>query len=209
MGKRKSSRQWVAQQAADTYVKKRHEQGLRSRAAFKLEQMLERDRLLSRGGRVIDLGAAPGGWTEIAVRLCGGAGSVVAVDKLRMVPIHGATFIQGDCTDLTVQDDIATALGGHKADLVISDMAPNLTGIRFTDEANIVAVLDAMTDVATRCLKPGGALIFKAFAYEDVNQFIRRLTPQFERLKRRKPDASRRGSTEFYVVAQGYKAPGR
>ena len=205
MSKRGSSKRWLEQQASDPYVKRRIENGLRSRAAFKLDELLAKDRLISHGNVVVDLGAAPGGWAERATKLVGPRGKVVAVDLLEMAPLNDVHFIQGDVCDPTIVSQLIDLTGENEAHLVLSDMAPNITGIRDADEANFLDIADAVLDVASKVLRPGGGMILKMFQFPGTDALISDLKKRFSRVARRKPPASRKQSKEFYVVATGYR----
>jgi len=205
MSRRSSSSRWYQTQASDPFVKQREKLGLRSRAAFKLTELLEKDRLLKPGATVLDLGASPGGWSQVAARIVGAHGLVVAVDILAMEPMHDVRFLLGDCREPAVIERIRDALRGRPVDLVLSDMAPNLTGIRDVDEARSVELAELAFEAAQNFLRPGGTMVLKMFHSNDSERFLRGLRTHFERLTRRKPAASRKGSAEFYVVAGGYK----
>lgn len=205
MSRRSSSSRWYQTQASDPYVKQREKLGLRSRAAFKLTELLEKDRLLRPGAVVLDLGASPGGWSQVAIQAVGAHGLVVAVDILPMEPMRDVRFLLGDCREPAMVDQIREVLAGRPVDLVLSDMAPNLTGIRDVDEARSVELAEVAWDAAQNFLRPGGTMLIKMFQHNDSERFLRGIRTRFERLNRRKPAASRRASTEFYVVAGGYK----
>lgn len=205
MSRRSSSSRWYQTQASDPYVKQREKLGLRSRAAFKLTELLEKDRLLRPGAVVLDLGASPGGWSQVAVQAVGAHGLVVAVDILPMEPMRDVRFLLGDCREPAMVEQIREVLAGRPVDLVLSDMAPNLTGIRDVDEARSVELAEVAWDAAQNFLRPGGTMLIKMFQHNDSERFLRGIRTRFERLNRRKPAASRRASTEFYVVAGGYK----
>lgn len=205
MSKRGSSRRWLQQQASDPYVKRRVEDGLRSRAAFKLEEILAKDKLIRRGDTIVDLGAAPGGWAEMATKLVGSRGKVIAVDLLDMDPISDVHFVKGDVCEPQVISQIIDLTGEKAVDLVLSDMAPNITGIRDADEANFLDIADAVMEVASKILKPGGGMILKMFQFPGTDALVSDLKKRFTKIARRKPPASRKQSKEFYVVAMGYK----
>ena len=200
-----SSQRWLARQRGDAYVKKRQQQGYRSRAAYKLLDLDKRDKLLKSGAIVLDLGAAPGGWTQVAVERVGRSGTVVAVDVLKMEATAGATVITGDCRDAGVQSQVAEALPDGRADLVMCDMAPNISGIAARDEAAQRDLIDLCLEVAERYLEPGGAVLIKLFEFADTADVIAELERRFAEVVRRKPDASRAKSREFYVVAKGFE----
>lgn len=204
MSRRSSSHRWFQTQASDPFVKQREKAGLRSRAAFKLEELLIRDRLLKPGQTVLDLGAAPGGWSQIVAPLVGPKGMVLAVDILPMAPLKGVRFLQGDVTEAATRARLGEILAGRAVDLVISDMAPNLTGIRSVDEARSVGLAEEVLALAQNFLRPGGTMVMKLFQHNDTEVFLRSLKPRFATLARRKPAASRSQSREFYLVASGF-----
>jgi 23S rRNA (uridine2552-2'-O)-methyltransferase len=205
MSKRSSSHRWFQTQASDPFVKLREKAGLRSRAAFKLQEILARDRLCRSGQVVLDLGSSPGGWSELVAPMVGPAGKVVAVDMLPMAPLSGVHFILGDATDDGVLSEIQSALDGRQVDLVLSDMAPNLTGIRSVDEARSVGLAELALQVSQNLLRTGGSMLIKLFQHNDTEQFIREARMHFTTLSRRKPAASRSQSREFYLVASGFR----
>ena len=206
MAKRtKSSARWLAEHAADPYVKRAHEEGWRSRAAFKLEEIQRTDRILKPGMTVVDLGAAPGGWSQFAARTLAGKGRVIALDVLEMPALPGVEFIQGDFNDEAVLARLRDTLGGEKADLVMSDMAPNMMGIADVDHDRSMHLVDLTVDFAAHALRPGGDLLMKVFQGRDFQPLIIRLRKQFETVKLRKPKASRARSAEVYVLARGYR----
>ena len=197
-----SSVRWLARQLNDPYVRAAQEAGYRSRAAFKLVQLDDRFRLLRRGARVLDLGAAPGGWTQVAVARAGPG--VVAVDLLPIEPITGASVLRGDLADPAVAKAAVAALGG-KADVVLSDMAPNTTGHAATDHLRIMALAEVAMDVALQVLAPGGAFVCKVFQGGSERAMLDALKRRFASVRHAKPPASRKESAETYVVAQGFR----
>jgi 23S rRNA (uridine2552-2'-O)-methyltransferase len=201
----KSSARWLAEHAADPYVKRAHEEGWRSRAAFKLEEIQRSDRLLRPGMTVVDLGAAPGGWSQFAARALGGKGRVIALDVLEMPAIPGVEFIQGDFTDEAVLARLQASLGGDKADLVMSDMAPNMMGIADVDHDRSMCLVELAVDFAVHALRPGGDLLMKVFQGRGFQPLVARLRRDFDTVKLRKPKASRARSAEVYVLARGYR----
>jgi 23S rRNA (uridine2552-2'-O)-methyltransferase len=205
MSRRGSSSRWYQTQISDPFVKERERQGLRSRSAFKLTELLERDRLLRPGGVVLDLGATPGGWSQIVGPLVGARGLVIAVDILPMTALAGVQFILGDCREPETLASIGAALKNRQVDLVLSDMAPNLSGIRDVDEARSVELAETAWEAAQMFLKVGGSLVLKMFQHQDSELFLLEIRKRFMRINRRKPAASRSGSREFYVVAGGLK----
>ncbi len=205
MPRSKSSRAWLARHFRDPYVKRAQEQGARSRAYFKLAEIDARDKLFRPGITVVDLGAAPGGWSEYAAR--GGAprGRVIAVDLLPMDPIPGVDFIQGDFADPAVLDLVKVRLAGG-ADLVISDMAPNMTGVTATDQARAMALAERAVAFAEEVLRPNGALLLKAFQGAGFDDLVRRLRRRYGKTAVRKPGASRAESREVYLLARNFAA---
>jgi 23S rRNA (uridine2552-2'-O)-methyltransferase len=201
----KSSARWLAEHAADPYVKRAHEEGWRSRAAFKLEEIDRAERLLRPGMTVVDLGAAPGGWSQYAVRVLAGKGRVIALDVLEMPAVPGVEFMQGDFSEDAVLERLRASLGGDKADLVMSDMAPNMMGIADVDHDRSMYLVDLAVDFASHALRPGGDLLMKVFQGREFQPLIARLRKQFETVKLRKPKASRARSPEVYVLARGYR----
>ena len=201
----KSSARWLAEHAADPYVKRAHEEGWRSRAAFKLEEINRAERLLRPGMTVVDLGAAPGGWSQYAARVLGGKGRVVALDLLDMPALPGVEFLQGDFGEDAVLERLQALLAGDQADLVMSDMAPNMMGIADVDHDRSMHLVDLAVDFAARALRPGGDLLLKVFQGREFQPLVARLRGQFETVKLRKPKASRSRSAELYVLARGYR----
>ncbi len=201
-GRSTASQRWLARQLNDPYVRAARDQGWRSRAAFKLIELDERFHLLRAGSRVVDLGAAPGGWTQVALKR--GARAVVAVDLLEIDPIPDATLLRGDFTDPTVVEQITTALGGS-ADLVLSDMAPNTTGHGATDHLRIMALAEAALDFACTVLTPDGAFVGKVFQGGSEREMLAAMKQRFGTVRHAKPPASRKESRELYVVATGFR----
>ena len=201
-GRSQSSRAWLQRQLNDPYVAAAKSKGYRSRAAFKLVELDQKFRFLKKGARVLDLGAAPGGWSQVAVN----AGAVVvAADVLEMEPIPGVTFFKADLTDPDVPAMLKQALDGP-ADLVLTDMAAPTTGHRATDHIRTTALVEIALEVAEDCLRPGGAFVGKVFQGGSSNEILARLKQAFREVKHVKPPASRAESVELYVVGLGYKA---
>lgn len=196
-----SSARWLARQLNDPYVAAARQAGWRSRAAFKLLELDERFHLLRRGQRVLDLGAAPGGWSQVAVRA---GATVVGLDLLAIEKLAGAVFVQGDMEDQAMPARLAELLGG-KADLVLSDMAPNTTGHNATDHVRIVALAEDAAAFATEVLAPGGAFVCKVFQGGAEGGLLAMLKRRFATVRHAKPPASRKESAELYVVAQGFR----
>ena len=201
----KSSARWLAEHASDPYVKRAHEEGWRSRAAFKLEEIQRTDRLLRPGITVVDLGAAPGGWSQYAARLLAGKGRVIALDVLEMPALPGVEFMQGDFTEPDVLERLEAALGGARVDLVMSDMAPNMMGIADVDHDRSMYLVDLAVEFASKALRPGGDLLMKVFQGREFQPLLARLRKEFDTVKLRKPGASRARSSEVYVLARGYR----
>lgn len=190
----------------DPYVRRAQTEGMRSRAAYKLQQLAERDRLLKPGMTVVDLGAAPGGWSQVARRATGDAGRVIAVDLLEMTPVAGVSFIHGDFGDDAVLAQVEHLLDGHGADLVLSDMAPNISGVAAVDQARSVGLAELALDFAVKHLKPQGNFLVKVFQGSGFETLVAEIRRRFVQVLIRKPEASRSRSNEVYVVAKGLKA---
>lgn len=205
VARKSSSGRWKQRQARDPYVRRARAEGWRSRAAFKLMEIDDRERLLRRGARVLDLGAAPGGWSQVAAERVGGSGRVVAVDLLPMEPLEGVVVIQGDFLAADVQAQILEALGGGKADLVISDMAPNITGNRSVDQPRAMGLVEAVIEDAGLFLESGGTLLAKVFQGEGFEAFVSAARRKFGSVRIRKPASSRAESREMYLVAGNYR----
>jgi len=201
----KSSARWLAEHAADPYVQRAREEGWRSRAVFKLEAIQRSDRLLAPGMTVVDLGAAPGGWSQYAARVLAGRGRVIAVDVLPMAGVAGVEVLQGDFAEQATLDRLLGMLDDGRADLVLSDMAPNTMGIAEVDHARSMHLVDLAVDFAARALRPGGDLLLKVFQGREFQPLIARLRADFKTVKLRKPKASRGRSPEVYVLARGYR----
>jgi 23S rRNA (uridine2552-2'-O)-methyltransferase len=206
MSRTKSSGRWMQRHVSDPFVKRAQKEGMRSRAAYKLEELDQIDRLLRPGMTVVDLGAAPGGWSQYAVRRLGGRGRVLAVDILPMEALAGVDFVLGDFTEQPVLDSVKEKLAGICADLVISDMAPNITGVASRDQAQAIYLAELALQFAAESLKPGGNLVVKTFQGEGFNEFHRMMKSRFTKLLTRKPKASRAESREIYLLGKGFKA---
>lgn len=201
MSKGSSSKNWLRRQNADEYVKRAQAEGWRSRAVYKLSEIQNRDRLLRPGSRVLDLGAAPGAWSQYAADIVGKRGSVVAVDMLPMDEISGVELIQGDFLDEQVYEAVLQRVGERALDLVMSDMAPNISGNRSVDQPRAMYLAELAADLAGRTLKPGGAFVVKLFHGEGFDEFVREIRRGYGTVKVRKPKASRAQSRETYLVA--------
>ncbi|PXF30157.1 23S rRNA methyltransferase [Pokkaliibacter plantistimulans] len=206
MARSKSSGRWLQEHFSDVYVKRSKQDGYRSRASYKLMEINEKDRLFRQGMRVIDLGAAPGGWSQVAVELVGDHGKVIASDILTMDPIAGVSFIQGDFTSEEVYEAIVAEMQGDCADLVISDMAPNMSGNHNIDQPAAMYLVELALDLARTVLKPGGNFVAKVFQGEGFPEYMQELKGSFERVLTRKPDASRSRSREVYLVGLGFRS---
>lgn len=202
MSGRGSSRRWLQQHVADPYVRRAQAQGYRSRASFKLLEINQRDRLLLPGATVVDLGAAPGGWSQVASTIVGPRGRVLAVDLLDMAPLPGVEFILGDFGDAAVLEQMLGLLPDG-ADLVMSDMAPNLSGVRDVDQPAALHLAELALDFAGRVLKPRGALLVKCFEGAGSQALRVEFARHFEQVLVRKPDASRDRSREHYLIGRG------
>ena len=201
----KSSQKWLQEHNRDHYVKQAQQDGYRSRASYKLLEINQKDRLLYPGLVVVDLGAAPGGWSQVAAKLVGPKGKVIASDILNMDSMVDVNFILGDFTDPVVLQRILGSLEKGLVDLVISDMAPNMSGMKGIDQPKVMYLVELALDLATQVLKPGGNFVVKVFHGEGFDQFMFELKKRFKRVTVRKPDASRPRSREVYVVAKDFK----
>ncbi len=208
MARNKTSKAWMREHVTDPYVRRAQAEGMRSRAAYKLQQLAERDRLLKPGMTVVDLGAAPGGWAQVVAAAVGTAGRVVAVDLLDMTPVPGVDFIQGDFGEDAVLAAVEKALGGSGADLVLSDMAPNISGVASVDQARSIALAELAMDFAVNHLKPRGDFLVKVFQGSGFEALVADLRRRFVQVMIRKPEASRSRSSEVYLVGKGLKARG-
>ncbi len=205
MKRSKSSRQWLDRHFKDEYVKKAQKAGFRSRAAFKLLEIQEKDRVIKPGMSVVDLGAAPGGWSQIARDLVGEKGQVIALDILPMDPIAGVEVIQGDFREDEPLDALRNLLGSNRVDLVISDMAPNVTGMNSVDQPRAMYLCELALDFARESLKPGGGFVIKVFQGAGFDDYIKQVRSSFGRVVSRKPASSRAKSREIYLVAGNFK----
>jgi 23S rRNA (uridine2552-2'-O)-methyltransferase len=205
MKKSHSSKQWLRRHVNDPYVQRSKKEGYRSRSAYKLIEIDERDKLLRPGMVLVDLGAAPGGWSQVAARRLGPQGKVIAIDLLEMEPVSGVTFIQGDFGSKKGLQAVEAALQGRRADLVVSDMAPNMTGIPVTDQARSMNLAELARDFALLHLQPDGALLIKIFQGAGYDEYLLSLRRAFRKVVVRKPDASRGESAEQYLLARGLR----
>jgi 23S rRNA (uridine2552-2'-O)-methyltransferase len=201
----KSSNRWLREHFDDHYVQQAQKDGYRSRASYKLLEIQQRDRLIKPGMMVVDLGSAPGGWSQVVVKLVGTKGRIIASDILPMNAIAGVDFIQGNFTEPDVFDKILAALGNNRVDLVISDMAPNMTGNNSVDQLRSMYLVELALDMAKNILKPQGHLLAKVFQGEGFDELRRDMRQSFTRVQTRKPGASRGRSREVYQLATGFK----
>jgi len=199
----KSSQRWLKEHFSDPYVKKAQAEGMRSRAAYKLEELVERDRLLKPGMVVVDLGAAPGGWSQWVRHALDDSGRVIALDILEMPTLAGVEFLHGDFRDDAVLSRLEATLGCAPVDLVLSDMAPNKSGMEAVDQPRIMYLAELAMDFADRHLKTGGTFLIKLFQGTDFDQYLRDLRRRYAKVSIRKPAASRKRSPEVYALAQG------
>lgn len=205
MAKTPSSKRWLQEHNTDPYVKSAKAAGFRSRSAYKLLEINERDRILQPGLVVIELGAAPGGWSQVVMERIVPGGRLIAVDLLAFDSLDGVEFVQGDFSDAAVVETLHNRLGGRKADLVLSDMAPNISGIKAIDQPRSLHLAELASDWANAVLKPGGDLLVKVFQGEGTDCFVKSLLPAFANVRSRKPKASRDRSDEVYVLARNYR----
>lgn len=205
MKKNKTSRAWVHDHLNDPWVQRAQAEGYRARAAYKLIEIDERDHLLRSGAVVVDLGAAPGSWCQVAVKRCGPKGKVFALDLLPMEAVAGVDFLLGDFSEDAVLEELERRLEGARVDLVMSDMAPNLSGVATVDQARSIHLCELALDFAARHLKPGGRFVVKVFQGEGFMEFRRQMEAAFSSVQVRKPKASRDRSAEVYLLAKGLR----
>lgn len=205
MARSKSSRRWLDEHVNDPYVKRAQKDGYRSRAAYKLLELNEKDKLIRPGMLIMDLGSAPGGWSQVAGFLVGDKGRVLATDILPMDSLQNVDFIQGDFTEEAVFHQILEALGGKRPDLIISDIAPNISGIEAADQASSIYLVELALDMARQVLKPKGNFVAKVFQGEGSDAYLKDVRTSFDKVVVRKPEASRPRSREVYMVAKGFK----
>ncbi len=198
----------MRQHVKDPYVRRAQAEGYRSRAAYKLEQIAARDRLLRAGMTVVDLGAAPGGWSQVAARAVAPRGRVIALDVLDMSTVAGVAVIRGDFREVATRAELDRMLGGQPVDLVLSDMAPNISGIANADQARAMALAELALDFAVKHLKPEGNFLVKTFQGAGFDAFVKAMREQFKQVLVRKPEASRSRSREVYLLGKGRKHRG-
>ena len=217
MARSKSSGDWLKEHFDDEYVKRSQKEGYRSRAIYKLQEIQQKDNLIRPNMQVVDLGAAPGGWSQYAAELVGSNGRVVASDILSIDPLPFVEFVKGDFTEESVLNEILSVLNknadnsssdkttNYRADVVISDMAPNMTGVEATDQPRSIYLCELSLDMACQILKPGGSFVAKVFQGDGSEAFLKDVRTHFGKVKVRKPKASRPRSREVYVVGQNFK----
>ncbi len=205
MARSKSSNDWMDEHFNDHYVMKAKEEGYRSRACYKLMELDDKDKLIKPGMTVVDLGSAPGGWSQVAAKRVGDHGLVVASDILPMDGIAGVTFLQGDFTEEAVFDELMTIIGNRPVDLVISDMAPNMSGMSAVDQPSAMYLVELALDMAKQVLKPGGNYAAKVFHGEGFDEYLKDMRQSFQKVVTRKPESSRARSREVYLVGKGFK----
>ncbi len=205
MKRQAKTRAWHHRHVNDLYVRQSVEQGYRSRAAYKLLEIDARDHLFRPGQLVVDLGCAPGGWCQVAAQRLRGQGAIVGIDLLDMVGLNHVTFLRGDFTEPAVLNQLSAVLNGRRADLVLSDMAPNITGVAVADQARAYHLAELALDFAAQWLKPDGAFLVKVFQGAGFEDYLRRLRANFRNVVTRKPKASRDASREVYLLARGLR----
>jgi len=209
MARSKSSHRWLQEHERDRFVQKSRQDGYRSRASYKLMALDDKDRLFRPGMTVVDLGAAPGGWSQVAMERIGHQGRVIASDILDMDSIAGVDFVQGDFTEEAVLGQILEVIGDQPVDLVLSDMAPNMSGLRDVDQPRAMYLVELAVAMVDEVLKPGGTFVAKVFQGEGFDTLLLDLRKLFQSVAVRKPEASRARSREVYLVAKGYRGKGR
>lgn len=206
MARSKTSAEWLKEHVDDIYVQKAQQDGYRTRASYKLIELDEKDQLIKPGMVILDLGAAPGGWSQVVGRKLNGNGVIIASDILPMDPIADVDFIQGDFTEQSVFDQIMEVVGGRPVDLVISDMAPNMSGMASIDQPGSMYLVELALDMARQVLKPNGQFVAKVFQGDGFDQYVKDVRESFSKVMIRKPKASRPRSREVYVVGKGFRA---
>ena len=206
MKRTRTSNAWLREHVNDPYVQRARAEGYRSRASFKLMEIDDRDHLIRSGEVIVDLGATPGGWSQVAAKRMKGKGRVIALDLLEMDPLHGVEFIQGDFREEDILKSLETRLAGEKVGLVLSDMAPNMSGILLSDQARVMHLAELGLEFSRNWLKPEGAFLVKVFQGYGYEDFVREMRQVFKTVSSRKPDASRDRSPEVYLLGKGLKA---
>lgn len=205
MKRTRTSNAWLREHVNDTFVQRAKAEGFRSRASFKLMEIDDRDHLIRPGDVVVDLGATPGGWSQVVAKRQKGNGRVIALDLLEMDPLHGVEFIQGDFREESVLQSLETTLAGAKAGLVLSDMAPNMSGVAVSDQARVMHLAELGLEFSRSWLKPDGAFLVKVFQGYGYEDFVKEMRQVFSTVTTRKPDASRDRSPEIYLLGRGLK----
>jgi len=205
MKRTRTSNAWLREHVNDPYVQRARAEGYRSRASFKLMEIDDRDHLIRSGEVVVDLGATPGGWSQVAAKRMKGKGRVIALDLLEMEPLHGVDFIQGDFREESVLNQLEAMLAGEKVGLVLSDMAPNMSGVLLSDQARVMHLAELGLEFSRHRLKPDGAFLVKVFQGYGFEDFVREMRLIFKIVSSRKPDASRDRSAEIYLLGKGLK----
>jgi len=203
MARTKTSKAWMREHVTDVYVRRAKQDGYRSRSAYKLQEILDKDKLVRAGMTVVDLGAAPGGWSQVLAPLVGPKGQVIAVDILDMEPLHGVAMIRGDFSDDSTLKILQERMEGRLIDLVVSDMSPNISGVGLVDQARSIHLAELALEFARERLKPGGDLLVKVFQGSGLDEFRKEVSTVFGAVAVRKPKASRDRSSEFYLLARG------
>jgi 23S rRNA (uridine2552-2'-O)-methyltransferase len=203
MARTKTSKAWMREHVTDVYVRRAKQDGYRSRSAYKLQEILDKDKLVRAGMTVVDLGAAPGGWSQVLAPLVGPKGQVIAVDILDMEPLHGVAMIRGDFSDDSTLKILQERMEGRLIDLVVSDMSPNISGVGLVDQARSIHLAELALEFARERLKPGGDLLVKVFQGSGLDGFRKEVSTVFGAVAVRKPKASRDRSSEFYLLARG------
>lgn len=206
MARSKTSADWLREHVEDIWVQKAQQDGYRTRASYKLIELDDKDQLIKPGMAIIDLGAAPGGWSQVVARRLNGNGVIIASDILPMNPIADVNFIQGDFTEESVFDELMAAVKGRPVDLVISDMAPNMSGVASIDQPGSMYLVELALDMARQVLRPGGQFVAKVFQGDGFDEYIKDVRTSFSKVMIRKPKASRPRSKEVYVVGKGFRA---
>lgn len=206
MKRTRTSKAWMQEHLSDEFVKRANKEGYRSRAAYKLMELDDRDKLIRPGMMVVDLGAAPGSWSQVVVERLKGQGRVIGLDLLDVHPMPNFEFIQGDFTEASVLAQLEASLNGHQVDLVISDMAPNMSGVNVIDQARAMYLVELALEFSRQWLKPGGSFLVKVFIGSGFDELVKAMRPEFDKVLTRKPKASRDRSAETYLLGIGRKA---
>lgn len=206
MARTRTSKAWMHEHVTDPYVRRAKQAGYRSRSAFKLIEVLEKDKLVHSGMTVVDLGSAPGGWSQVMAPLVGATGHVIALDVTEMAAVEGVTFVRGDFSETETLERLEEVLTGRRIDLVISDMSPNISGVGLVDQARSIRLAELALEFARDKLKPGGSLLVKVFQGSGVDEFRKQLSAAFSTVAVRKPKASRDRSSELYLLARGRRS---